>query len=179
MAGSLALHQLPHIEGFLFDPHFEIPRCRVSVTQVTMDGLSVAASAIAVVSLAMQATDALRELRGFISGFENTSEHIKTLLEETITLNTVLSEIAAADADSRALKNDTGRAEEALRAYKSAVELLHSLSKIKIGKETRSIGKGKEHAKIKLLRASELRQIEAALETLKLLCLVAQMNYSV
>ncbi len=94
-----------------------------------MDGLSTAASTIAIVLIAMQATDSLRELQYYISGFENDSERIKTLLKETIILSIVLSEVAAANANSRALKDDTERAGEVLRAYKLVLELLQNLLK--------------------------------------------------
>jgi hypothetical protein len=144
-----------------------------------MDALSAAASTIAVVSIAMQAIDSLRELQNYISGFENNSERIKTLLKETITLSTVLSEIAAANANSRALKNDTETAGEVLRAYKSALELLQNLSKNIIEQKTQFSEKGKEeHADIKFLKDYELRQYEADLEKLKQLCLVAHQYYS-
>lgn len=144
-----------------------------------MDGLSTAASTITIVSIAMQATDSLRELQNYISGFKNNSERIKTLLKETIILSTVLSEIAAANANSRALKDNTEKAGEVLRAYKSVLELLQNLLKNIIGQKTRYSGKGKEgHADIKFWKDHELRQYEAGLEKLKQLCLVAHQYYS-
>ena len=144
-----------------------------------MDVFGTVASTITVVSMTMQAIDSLRELQNYMSGFENNSERIKTLLKETITLSTVLSEIAAANANSRALKDDIETAREVLRAYKSALELLQNLSKNITEQKTRFSGKGKEeHADIILLKDYELRQYEADLEKLKQLCLMAHQYYS-
>jgi hypothetical protein len=63
---------------------------------VSMDGLGIAASAFAIISLSIQLAESVVKIHDFYKSYQNASAHVNQIVDDLALLQTVFSSIADA-----------------------------------------------------------------------------------
>lgn len=139
-----------------------------------MDGLSAAASAVAVVSLAFQMADTAKQLCDFWSSIKDAPEEIRTVVADLELLTRVLAEMASEAQHigpditlAAVLQSCTGKL-KSLTALTNSLELGFSSSSSRIRKWT---------AFKFVLKSEKLTKFQEVLDSLKSTLVLAQQNH--
>lgn len=138
-----------------------------------MDGLSSAASVIAVVSLAVQLADTAKQLCDFWTSIKDAPEDIRTIVADLELLNGVLAEMASESQHTGPDKTLTAVLQSCAGKLKSLTALTANLEP---GFASKSLRTRKWTAFKFVLKGEKLRRFQEVLESLKSTLVLGQQN---
>ena len=139
-----------------------------------MDGLSGAASGIAVVSLALQLGDSIKQLYDFWHSVKEAPDHVRTIATELSLLSSVLTEMAF---EEQHLEPDQTLTTALEACHDRVKTLTHITNLLEPGFTSRSLRIRKWTAFKAVFKAEKIQNFQKMLDGLKITLMLAQQNH--